>query len=610
MVPQVGDQLDEEKKGPSFKRPDHLTDENESEFNSQLNAMESSAREFKALVTGSDYQNWKTLWDFYLGGANHWKGYPGALTGYQQYTNNCIGRNIETAEALIEEMHISAEVQPREPMDEIQAALYEAAKTAILDREENQSAIRRASKYSRIVGCGFVKVDWDPSLCDGLGDVVYKCWPSEDVYLEPGAHDVHEARWMFAETRMSLAEAQKRWGVEDLTAAQPKDDELGKREDAGEPDESAISKWTNTVETDGSVGDSMTPLLPASGFFAGGSRKTEVIVQDWWIREDEEKFPYGRHILRVGKKIVVDEPSHFEHGQWPYARCVDQEDPKSPYGDTAARQAIELQRELNLVESLIALNIHLGTASPWILYPQSGIDPVELQKLGNQAGKVIVCDRPGFEPTRIKSQPLPGNLLDYRALLIETIDRVMRIRDVIPPGARGFPSSGEVVRELRESQFVEIRQKADNRARMMTRVVALSVALVQQYYAPDRWVRLVGPLPRALEGLTDPDTGEEIARTDEGREAYWVKMRDDGVKHGYDIRITPSERQPLSKQIQKDNILKFYQIDGGKSVDPGIVFEALLEGPEGDKLKRKIRAAREAEQQAAVAQPQGQQGVV
>lgn len=590
-------------------------------FNEQLNAMEAAAREWKVQVTGDENENWKTLFDFYLGGENHWKGYPGALTGYQQYTNNRIGRNIEIAEALIEEMHVSAEVQPREPNDEVQAALLEAAKSAVLDREENLSAIRRASKYARIVGCGFVKVDWDPTLCDGLGDVVYKNWPSEDVFLEPGALDVPEARYMFTETRTAVAEAQKRWGIEDLVAAQPREEELGKRQETDTVDaDNIVSQWTNTVETDGSVGSSMTAMLPAAGFFSKAKRRTEVVTQDWWIRDDEEKYPYGRHIVRVGKRIVVDEGSHFHHGQWPYARCVDQEDPKTAYGDTAARQAIELNRELNVVESLIALNVHLGTIAPWILYPQSGIDPAELQMLGNQAGKVIICDRPGFEPTRVKTSPLPGNLLEYRALLIETIDKVMRIQDVIPPGAKGYPSSGEVVRELRESQLVEIRQKADNKARMMKRIVELTIALVEQYYAPDRWVRLVGPLPAALEGLIDPQTGEPIeaeegapiVATDSARESYWVRMRDDSVKHGFDVRVTDSNWQPVSRQTQKNNIMEFFKIDGGKTIDPGVVFEALIEGPEAEKLKRKIKKAREqqamAEQQQAALPPE--QGVM
>jgi hypothetical protein len=588
---------------PKVTRPEHLTDSDEQEMLTRLDKMLSRAKAEKAKVAGTENEIWLTLWDFYIGGENHWKGYPGVLTGYQRHTYNRIGRNIEIAEALLDEMHSSAEVQPVEPTDEVSAALLDVGKDVIAAREYNQRALSLASRYARIIGTGIVKVWWDASLHDGLGDVRWQMWPSDDWWMDPGSLDIEFARYVITETRMDRAEAESKWGVKDVEGAPPKQSELGERVETGGSSE---RETTNTIATDGSDAGGTTYLMPGSAFFTPKDADREVVVREHWIRDDVERWPNGRHIITVGKKIVLDENQEYSHGKWPFAIMVDQVDPKSVYGDTTSRQAIEMQRELNLMLSLFSLGTHLNVAAPWIRYPQGGITAGMLQKQAVKATAVLTCRHPAFKPERLSPGAIQPRLMDAIQMLIENIDKAMRVQDVIPPGARGFPSSGEVVRELRETQLVEIRQKAANKAHCIKRVVELTVSLMQQFYATDRWVRIVGPLPQALEGKVDVEGKQGVMPANGAGDAFWVKMNPDNMRHGWDVKIVESTGDVLSRQAQADRILKLAEADQFNTITVGDVFELEQFGPYADGVKRKIRQRQK--DQAAMAAQQAQAG--
>ena len=601
---------EKEKRKLKLARPKHLSPEEEAEVCRRLNKMFVRAKAWKEKVAGRDNENWRTLWDFYLGRANHWKGYPGALKKGFQFTNNRIRRNIKIALALKNEMNIAAEIQPREPDDEVTAVLLEAAKGAIWEREDTQKALKDIDEYASVLGIGIGRVSWDPSALNGLGDVVIRCIPAEDFYVEPGALDLEQARYVCYERRMDAKEVEARFGLREAPAAPSKSEPIGEREE-GETyrtDERAYN-----VSESGQL-SSTTSLIPADTYVSDEGK--EVIVREWYIRDEtyeevddpeqeggklrRRRYPNGRHIVQVGDKhIVVDEDNKYKHGKWPFFHWVDETDPRTFYGDTSARQAIEPQRELNIVESLIVLSAHLNTATPWVVYAGSGVPVTVLQKQGAKANGIIMC-RPGMKPERLHPPGIPPHLLQYRDILIETIDKLMRIQDVIPPGARGYPQSGEIIRELRETQLVEIRQKAENKAHGIKRCVELIAATVQQFYKTERYVRIVGPLPRALEGLLDPETSEEIVYTPGGdvdSGTHFVRMRPDNLKGGWDVRIVESTWEPLSQEVQVEQLLKLNERDPETIPISDIIEFRMSLGPMRERILRRIRKKQQAEEQ-------------
>ncbi len=130
-------------------------------------------------------------------------------------------------------------------------------------------------------------------------------------------------------------------------------------------------------------------------------------------------------------------------------------------------------------------------------------------------------------------------------------------------------------------------------------------AVMQQFYAADRYVRLLGPLPRALQGLMDPETDEPVVETSktpdgEERDVHYVKMNPMRMKGLTDTRIVESTYQPLSMKAQVDLLLDLNERDP-EAVPITAILEMLDRTPT---IERLLRQSREAEAAAAEAPPE------
>lgn len=595
--------MEEKPKKPDETRSDGKSEADQDDINAKLDVMVTRAKADKAKVAGVDNRRFEKWSDFYTG--DHWKGYHGSLD--LQMTHNRIRENIETVNALVNEMNINAEFQPREPNDEITAELKNAGLRYIIESQDVLETEGRIGKTSLILGTGIGKVYWNPEANGGKGDVVIAQVPPQDFYVEPGAATLDDARFCFYERWMDVKEVKAKWKA-DVNASAAHEDTMF---DLPADDASSGSGVTASMSFDATMypsapADHTASLVPADSFMSGGDHENQVLVQEFFVREtDRKKWPNGRMIVRAGKKIVEDKPNPYDHGMWPYYTFVCEEDPKRIWGDTFVRHAIPLQKELNIVASTITLNMHLGTATLWANYSQSGVSDEFLMTYGSTAGAVLPVRIPGYEPKRIPPPPIQGNLFEWYDRLNRSIDEVMRVEKVVPPGSRGYPSSGEVITKLQEVQLVAVRQIAGYRARGVQRRTMLVGAVMQQFYAADRYVRLLGPLPRALEGLKDPETGKPIARTSKtadgkDRDVHYVQMNPDNMAGQTDTRIVESTYQPLSKKAEIDLLLELNERDP-EAVPISAILEIMTRTPS---LERLLRKTREREDAAAAAPPE------
>jgi len=325
-------------------------------------------------------------------------------------------------------------------------------------------------------------------------------------------------------------------------------------------------------------------------------------------KSKKKKYPNGRFIVRIGSQIVEDKPFPYEHGMWPYARDIDVLDPKQFWGDTDVRPAIPVQKEHNLTFTIIANNMHLNTSTPWKNPFNSGVSNADLQAEGSRSGGVINY-RPNAAPERMAPTPISHNLFDWFDRTDEKTDKLMGIQDVVPPGARGYPASGEVIEQLRESQLVNIRARANNRARCVRRVVQLIGATVAQYYTEKRYIRLTGPLPEALNRLAADSVGDpEGPIRPNGKDSYFIEIDPEALSQSLDCEIREATWEPLSKKAQIDQLIKIGEMPGGDQVVlPSDIIDLMALGVMGDRMKRRVEK-REAEAAAAPPEAPPEQG--
>ena len=596
----------EDKKKPDVARPEGMSELAEQEINVKLDRMVTLAKKDKAMVAGTGASRWEKFADFYVG--NHWKGYAGALDLHM--VHNRIRENIETVNALVNEMRITAEFQPREPNDEITSELMNAGLRYGIETQNVLETEGRIGKTALILGTGIGKVYWDPDAAGGKGDWVVAQVPPQDFYMEAGSTSIETARYVFYERFMDPKEVETKYGYKAKADSDHEDTmfDLEDNEAGGTSGVKAAMSF-DAVQYPDAPADYTASLVPADSFISGGESNERVLVQEFFIREDDtKKWPGGRMIVRAGKHVVEDRANPYEHGMWPYYMFICEEDPKRAWGDTFMRHAIPLQKEMNIVASVITLNSHLGTSTGWFNYANSGVSNEYLQTYGSTAGAIIPVSRPGFEPKRMPPIALNGSLFEWYDRLGQSIDEQMRVQKVVPPGARGYPASGEVIEQLRESQLVNVRQIASYRARGVRRRTKMIGALMQQFYAADRYARILGPLPAALEGLKDPnDESKDVVITSQNpngdkRDVHYVQMNPDNMKGNYDTVVVESTWEPLSKKAQIDMLLDMNERDP-ETVPISTILELMDRSPVIERLIRKNREAEAAAAEAPPAEP-------
>ena len=594
-----------------LRRPKHITDAIEAAMNAQLNKMGAAGTAYRDKVSGVNCRRWKHYTDFALG--NHWGDYDGDLEVL--YTDNCIGKNLKTKANLVNEMHIAAEFHPREPGDEQMTALMNAVIRYYWEYARIPEVLDRAGMIADRIGTGFVKVHWDPSTNDGLGDVRADWVPSENIITEPGKVKFDDCRWMREVSWLDPAEVKTKYGgLPKSSGDENENDRMGDLEDAKS---GTTGTMYNVVDYDEALATTTTGKLPAEGFFSTSEEHGKVRREEWYVRDNaievtegdegekqsKKKYKNGRYIVRIGTQIVEDKEFPYDHGKWPYARDVDVLDPKQFWGDTDVRPAIPVQKEHNLCFTIIANTMHLNTNTPWLNPFNSGVSNSDLQTNGSRSGGVI-NHRPNAEPSRMPPGAISNQLFEWFDRTDEKIDKLMGIQDVVPPGARGYPASGEVIEQLRESQLVNIRARANNRARCVRRIVELLGATVAQFYTEARYIRLTGPLPEALNRLAaDSLNDPEGPIRPNGKDGYFVKIDPKAISKRLDAEIREATWEPLSKKAQIDQLIKVSEMPGGDQVVmPSDVIQLMGLGVMGDRMARKVEK-REAEAAAAPPAP-------
>jgi hypothetical protein len=387
-----------------------------------------------------------------------------------------------------------------------------------------------------------------------LDDINARAIPPEDMFVLPDTTNFtrDECAGCCYRTKMDTAVVRAKWGIDPQTRTDlDGEGEFRKSEDTETGQETAL----HVVGPTEAAVTTTTTYLPGAHLH-DSDRDKMVWVEEWWLDDtDEKKYPGGRMLIRVGNRIVEDKKNPNKHGQWPFVRFVDELVPHRFWGDTTVRHAGPLQRHINILKSLVTYNTHIQTSGNTYTFT-NGIPARKLMAAKGVPGMVFTLQNPMLQPKTEYCQPLPSGILAYIAEEIELLNKVMRVQEVIPPGSRGYPSSGHVVEKLQETQQVEIRETGDYVAEGVLRMGELAVALMQQYYNKKRTIRILGPEPESLAGLKDPKTNEPVLKTDKRKKTvHYLTVNPDNIKGRFDFQPAISTYKPYSAQARYDTVM-------------------------------------------------------
>jgi len=176
------------------------------------------------------------------------------------------------------------------------------------------------------------------------------------------------------------------------------------------------------------------------------------LVQEFWIKdrsrvelEDGQsvrKYPGGRHIVRVGKVILKDEPNPYIDEHFPIDMFDWSFNPNNAWGISEVEYLHSLQEMYNKLMAIIVEHAILTCNAVWI-GEEDALSPAAWSRLTNKPG-AIVRVRPGKTLHREPPPPLPAYIQNAVQYLENQMQVLSGMTDVMR-GERGALTSGVAI---------------------------------------------------------------------------------------------------------------------------------------------------------------------
>jgi len=392
---------------------------------------------------------------------------------------NIMKNQVKRKVSAVTEMRPQIRISAQKPgLTKAASVLYNATRS-IFDRNETDDVFYRMCLFAMTLGPGFLSTTYDPIE----DDIVVSFVDPRRVYIDPGIQsgaDLRHAQYIRIDTITSLAEIRKRFPGRGALVT---------------PDE-RLSTYEGKSKT--SLISAALSMLPRP-YHPGVSRKSGPIpraeLRDYWINDPqintsgELLFPGGRHVIRSGNIILVDESNQYWDGGWPIDMFEWDVDFEHPWGIGEVQDLRRLQEAINRMGDSWIKNLLLG-GNFRVIADADALDPDQWDKLDNDAGLIV--------------RKKPNRQFDYQAPIAAdpgtptAIQALMQLCDLLtgnldPSGGKGETGPGAGLEGLQSSRQALIRSVARRFESLLGRVGQKIISRIFQYYTSDRILFQQGP---------------------------------------------------------------------------------------------------------------------
>ena len=483
--------------------------------------------------------------------------------------SNFIFSLVETAIAWLTELRHKIIVDPMGPEDEPIAKDLEKIISDYLWHEcQVPRRLKRMYRSALIRGRGFLKVSWDAmklTAAGNLGEVAVDYVPWHEIYLDPAAHDIEEARFICHVRDVPLSELARRF-PEHAPYMKP----------APGADESpsfvAVSDPTKPVFMD----DMPHPYTQG-----------QVQVIEVWLREDSKElqaefaarkdkpaarwadrlYKRGRLIIVAGDVLLYDGPPPYivrrEGDVFPFVSMSAYEDDNNVWDLSEVSQIESPQRVINMLEARMVDWARQVANTPWIKDANSG---VKAEDLTNEEG-LVITKNPGTEVRRDPPPPFPAFIFQLYLQMMRNMEIITGMHDVTQGRRPTGITAAAAIAQLREAAQARIRDKARHAEQAVERLAQLMLNRVLQFYGPERMVRVLG----------------------EGGRAEWRSVSPLQIQIGVDLRLIPGTSLEMNEALRMQMAREFFQVG---IIDRQAALEA-SNWPDKEAVLARMRAAEE-----------------
>ena len=286
-------------------------------------------------------------------------------------------------------------------------------------------------------------------------------------------------------------------------------------------------------ETQGRVADMSQTRL---------SMKNKVVVVEHWDKPDTKRWPFGRRVVVVnGKTILVSKPQYHTNalGGWhPFSEAQWWVCPPSPNASGPLNDTVEKNRELNVIDSLVATSMRRNLGSQLLVKIGSGLDP---NKITGTPGEIHSVNSLDAAQWLHDSQPISPVVNMLRNNFKDDVYEVSGAQDSLRGDRSKGVSAGYALRQLTEREEKRITPARDTFEMTIADVGAKILACFRQS-AKELGEDMIGYLKRNSAGEF---TVEEI-----------VGFMSQQVEQGVDVIVKKGSMMYESKATRQADLME------------------------------------------------------
>jgi len=491
---------------------------------------------------------------------------------------------------------------------------------------------------------GIVKVAWDQTKEDFVGEVENKHIDPFDFFPDPHSNSVESANYIFTRRKESLLSLKKRY------QGNPK--VLKKIEKMRKEPVSPLSS-PPTITSENAIGiknlenkDNVTQAFvspdESSNNLSVIQMTEDVVIWEAYLKDDsiwladaqdsdEEKetkkvekliYPNGRVIIYTNNIKLEDKPIDYPFG-FPF-ECLQNANRKTFFSVGEIEPLILMQDRLNKSYRRSSLLMAKYVSKILLDSARSNVEPSDFNKMdilkvnsGGDAASAIGL----FSNKSLEQLPY---LLQMIEVLKRDIKEVARVNDTMISGARvPGTTSGAMVDKLQENPMSSIRDIQRILKSFLIGITQKNVTLIQLYYNQSRIIRYSGGKKFAVLRMGNEGEGEQGG---EGSsiELWEKKFNEDTKKEQsesvqiikndlslgkYEIRVTAGSeisysRENFAKQtmeLAKENF--FGSFDDPNNLDLRELVMDALDFPNRRAIMDRMKAYKETREKAAQKSP-------
>lgn len=401
---------------------------------------------------------------------------------------NMVFSTINTIVPILTDSRPQISVIPRSPETDHIARVLGLIVEWLWEKNDMDVQLPKTMLNAMIFGNSFVKVFWDASAAEGQGDVRVVGIDPVHIFISPHARSLDRAEYVIH------AENLPRKTVERIYASALDPKIQGAQDPKLTLERTVTSQMESRknplffTSTDGAA----TYGYKGTGDSAGADTESDLVtVLECWERGQDGVII---QTVVVNDKTILQRPSPFEHGRFPFVQFVDMAHDWTVWGMGEVQQIEKLQLSINRRRGHI-LDILNYTAHPMFAYDPTAIGNAD-----------AIMPRPGLKiPIEgalqaagwIQPPAVPTALFQVSEMDQSDVDMVLGRVDSLTGERIPGVEAGVAIDQLKESATVRMRLKSRNMEASIRRIGELKVSLIQQYYTSERIFQVAG-----LEAMT------------------------------------------------------------------------------------------------------------